>query len=164
MNKEFLQSVSKVFLQYKTIAEKAIEQLEPKRLFIQPNENSNSISVIMKHMAGNMISRWTDFLTTDGEKPNRNRDEEFENNITDKKELFLYWEKGWKVFFDTLHSLKSEDLQRTIYIRKEAHTVLEAINRQLAHYAYHVGQIVYAAKMLKETEWNSLSIPKKKSF
>lgn len=162
MNKEFLQSVIKVFLQYKTIAEKAIEQTKPEQLFLQPNENSNSIAVVMKHMAGNMISRWTDFFTTDGEKPNRNRDAEFENDHADKQQLLLYWEKGWKVFLDTLYSINPKDLERTIYIRKEAHTVLEAINRQLAHYAYHVGQIVYAAKMLKETEWKSLSIPKKK--
>ena len=110
-----------------------------------------------------MISRWTDFLTTDGEKPDRNRDGEFENDINDKEQLLLYWEKGWKVFLDTLHSLKPEDLHRTIYIRKEAHSAMEAINRQLAHYSYHVGQIVYAAKMLKTEEWKSLSIPKNKS-
>ncbi len=162
-NSNYLQSVNKQFLNYKSLADKAIEQIEPEQLFVQPNENSNSISVIVKHMAGNMISRWTDFLTADGEKPNRNRDGEFENDITDKQQLLLHWEKGWKVFLDTLHSIKSEDLQRTIYIRGEAHSVMEAINRQLAHYAYHVGQIVYAAKMLKKTEWDSLSITKKKS-
>jgi len=162
MNTNYLQSVNKQFLNYKSLADKAIEQLEPEQLFHQPNENSNSISIIVKHMAGNMISRWTDFLTTDGEKPNRNRDAEFENDIVDKQQLLLYWGKGWKVFLETLHSLRTEDLQRTIYIRKEAHTVMEATNRQLAHYAYHVGQIVYAAKMLKKTEWKSLSIPKKK--
>ena len=110
-----------------------------------------------------MISRWTDFLTTDGEKPDRNRDGEFENDVKDKEALLLYWEKGWKVFLETLNSLSPEDLSKTIYIRKEAHTVLEAINRQLAHYSYHVGQIVYVSKMLKDTEWNSLSIPKKKN-
>lgn len=162
-NTNYLQSVNKQFLNYKSLADKAIEQVEPEQLFVQPNENSNSISVVVKHMAGNMISRWTDFLTADGEKPNRNRDGEFENDITDKQQLLLYWEKGWKVFLDTLHSIKPEDLQRTIYIRGEAHSAMEAINRQLAHYAYHVGQIVYTAKMLKKTEWKSLSIPKKKS-
>ena len=162
MNKEYLQSVTKIFLQYKVIAEKSIEQIESSYLFVQPNENSNSIAVIVKHMAGNMISRWTDFFTTDGEKPNRNRDGEFENDITDKKILMQRWEEGWKVFLDTLDSIKPEDLNRIIYIRGEAHTAMEAINRQLAHYSYHVGQITYACKLLKDGEWNSLSIPKKK--
>lgn len=159
---EYLQSVTKIFLQYKKLAENAIEQIETEQLFIQPNENSNSIAVVIKHIAGNMVSRWTDFLTSDGEKPHRNRDGEFENDIADKKLLLFRWEEGWQVFLDTLYSLKPEDLQRTVYIRKEAHTVMEAINRQLAHYSYHIGQIVYAAKMLKKTEWKTLSIPKKK--
>jgi Protein of unknown function (DUF1572) len=163
MNQDYLQSVKKTFLNYKVLAEKSIDQVEATQLFVQPNENSNSIAVIMKHMAGNMISRWTDFLTTDGEKPDRNRDGEFENDVKDKDALLLYWEKGWKVFLETLTSLSPEDLSKTIYIRKEAHSVLEAINRQLAHYSYHVGQIVYVSKMLKDTEWNSLSIPKKKN-
>ncbi len=161
-DRNYLQSVTKQFLNYKKLADEAIAQIEAEQLFIQPNENSNSIAVIVKHMAGNMLSRWTDFLTTDGEKPDRNRDGEFENDVKDKQQLLLYWEKGWKVFLYTLNSLKPEDLGRTIYIRKEAHSVMEAINRQLTHYVYHVGQIVYAAKMLKKTEWKSLSIPKKK--
>jgi hypothetical protein len=159
----YLESVTKQFLYYKKLADKSIEQLEAKQLFIQPNENSNSIAVIMKHMVGNMISRWTDFLTTDGEKPWRKRDDEFENNVTDKEQLLKIWEHGWKVFLDTLQSLHAEDLQRIIYIRNEGHTAMEAINRQLAHYPYHAGQIVYAAKLLKQTEWDSLSIPKNKS-
>ncbi len=163
MNKEFLDSVTKVFLQYKKIAEKAMDQVEPAQLFIQPNEDSNSMAVVVKHMAGNMISRWTDFFTTDGEKPGRNRDNEFENDIADKELLLKRWEQGWNVFLDTLTSIKPEDLTRTVYIRGEAHSVLEAINRQVAHYSYHVGQIVYAAKLLKKTEWQSLSIPRKKS-
>jgi hypothetical protein len=162
MKEEYLKSVNKIFLQYKAIAEKAMEQVEPSQLFVQPNEDSNSIAVLVKHMAGNMISRWTDFFTTDGEKPNRNRDEEFENDIADKEQLLKRWEQGWNVFLDTLTSIKPEDLLRTIYIRGEAHSAMEAINRQLAHYSYHVGQIVYAAKMLKKNEWNTLSIPKKK--
>ena len=162
MNKEYLQSVTKIFLQYKTIAERSIEQIEASYLFVQPNENSNSIAVVVKHVAGNMISRWTDFFTTDGEKPNRNRNGEFENDITDKKILMQRWEEGWKVFLDTLASIKPEDLNRIIHIRGEAHTAMEAINRQLAHYSYHVGQITYLCKLLKDTEWNSLSIPKKK--
>ena len=160
---DYLQNITKIFLQYKKIAEQAIDQIEPSQLIVQPNEDSNSIAVIVKHMAGNMISRWTDFFTSDGEKPNRNRDGEFENDITDKEVLLKYWEQGWNVFLDTLTSLKSEDLSHTVYIRKEAHTVMDAINRQLAHYSYHVGQIVYAAKLLKKNEWKSLSIPKNKS-
>lgn len=159
---EFLQSVRKIFLQYKAVAEKAIDQLEADQLFIQPNEDSNSIAIVVKHMAGNMISRWTDFFTSDGEKPNRDRDSEFENDIAEKKILMARWEQGWNIFTATLNGLTPEDLQRTVYIRGEAHTVLEAINRQLAHYSYHVGQIVYAAKLLKKTEWSTLSIPKKK--
>ncbi|HWY38591.1 MAG TPA: DinB family protein [Bacteroidia bacterium] len=162
-NEQYLQSITRIFKQYKSLAEKAIEQIDAKQLFIQPNENSNSVAVIVKHMAGNMISRWTDFFTTDGEKPDRNRDGEFENDITDKEILLKRWEEGWKVFLDTLASIKPEDLQRTIYIRGEAHTAIEAINRQLAHYPYHVGQIVYAAKLLKDTEWSTLSIAKNRS-
>ena len=163
MNKEYLESVTKIFLQYKSIAEKAIAQVEPGQLFVQPNEDSNSIGIIVKHMAGNMISRWTNFFTTDGEKPDRKRDSEFENDIQDKEQLLKRWEQGWNVFLDTLTTIKPDDLHKTVYIRGEAHSVLEAINRQLAHYSYHVGQIVYVAKMLKKTEWNSLSIPRKKS-
>ncbi len=162
MHKEYLASVTKIFLQYKKIAEDAIAQLQPAQLFVQPNENSNSVAVVVKHMAGNMISRWTDFFTTDGEKPNRNRDGEFENDAPDKELLLKHWEQGWNVFLDTLTAIKPEDLHRIIHIRGEAHTAMEAINRQLAHYSYHVGQIVYASKMLKEAEWNTLSIPKKK--
>lgn len=163
MNKSYLDSVTKIFLQYKLLAEKAIAQVEPAQLFIQPNEASNSISIVVKHMAGNMISRWTNFFTTDGEKPDRNRDLEFENDIQDKEVLLKRWEQGWNVFLDTLTSIKPEELSKTIYIRGESHSVLEAINRQLAHYSYHVGQIVYLAKMLDKHEWKSLSIPKKKS-
>jgi uncharacterized damage-inducible protein DinB len=162
INAQYLQSVTKIFKQYKTIAERSIGQIELSYLFVSPNENSNSIAVVVKHMAGNMISRWTDFFTTDGEKSNRNRDKEFENDIADKKVLMQRWEEGWEVFLNTLESIKPEDLNRTIYIRGEPHTAMEAINRQLAHYSYHVGQITYLCKLLKDTEWNSLSIPKKK--
>jgi hypothetical protein len=162
MDKEYLDSVTKIFLQYKAMAEKAIEQVEPQQLFVQAHEDSNSVAIIVKHMAGNMISRWTDFFTTDGEKPDRNRDAEFENDTADKATLMKRWEQGWNVFLDTLTAIKPEDLHRTIYIRGEAHSVLGAINRQLAHYSYHVGQIVFVAKLLKKTEWNTLSIPRKK--
>ena len=159
----YLHSVQKQFLNYKKLANQAIEQLKPEQLFYQPNENSNSLAVIMKHMAGNMISRWTDFLHTDGEKSWRNRDTEFENDTPDKVALLANWEKGWSVFFNTLHALKPDELQLTVFIRNEAHTVADAINRQLAHYSYHVGQIVFLSKLLKEEEWKSLSIPKNKS-
>jgi len=163
MREEYLESVTSIFLQYKKIAEKAMDQLEPSQLFIQPNEDSNSIGVLVKHMAGNMVSRWTDFFTTDGEKPNRDRDSEFVNDIQDKEALLKRWEQGWNVFLDTLTTIKPEDLLRTVYIRGEPHSAMEAINRQLAHYSYHVGQIVYAAKLLKKAAWSTLSIPKKKT-
>ena len=163
INNHYLESVKKQFLYYKTLAEKAIEQLEPEQLFVSINEDTNSIAIIIKHLSGNMLSRWTDFLTSDGEKEWRNRDEEFEENINTKEELLNVWNKGWNCFFNCINSLTSEQLETIIYIRNEGHTVIEAINRQLAHYPYHVGQIVFYAKMLKKSEWNSLSIAKNKS-
>lgn len=162
-NKSYLESVKKLFLYYKTIGEKAIEQLEPEQLFVAVNDDTNSIAVIVKHLSGNMLSRWTDFLTSDGEKEWRNRDGEFEQTFTTKEEVMASWKKGWKCFSDALDALEPEQLSQIIYIRNEGHTVMEAINRQLAHYPYHVGQIVFYAKMLKKTEWTSLSIPKNKS-
>jgi hypothetical protein len=147
---------------YKGIAEKAIEQVDDDRLNWTYNEDSNSIAIIVKHMSGNMISRWTDFFTSDGEKEWRDRDSEFEGEIKNKEELVRVWNKGWDVFLNTLNAMKPEDLSRTIYIRKEAMTALEAINRQMAHYSYHIGQIVYVSKMVVSHEWKSLSIPKKK--
>ncbi len=162
-NQQYLESVKKQFLYYKTLGEKAIDQLEPQQLFMSANEDSNSIAVIVNHLCGNMLSRWTDFLTSDGEKSWRNRDAEFENSITDKAALMQQWNKGWDCFFNTLNALQPNQLSDIIYIRNEGHTVLEAINRQLAHYPYHVGQIVFCAKLLKINGWNSLSIPKNKS-
>ncbi|MNX36787.1 hypothetical protein D3C86_670830 [compost metagenome] len=159
----YLESVKKQFLYYKTLGEKAIEQLEPEQLFISLNEDTNSIATIAKHLSGNMLSRWTDFLTTDGEKEWRHRDAEFENDLETKEEMMAVWNKGWNCFLSTLDSLKPEQLSEIIYIRNEGHTVIEAINRQLAHYPYHVGQIVFYAKMLKNSNWESLSIPKNKS-
>lgn len=159
----YLESVKKQFLYYKTLGEKAIEQLEPEQLFISLNEDTNSIATIVKHLSGNMLSRWTDFLTTDGEKEWRHRDAEFENDLETKEEMMSVWNKGWNSFLSTLDSLKPEQLSEIIYIRNEGHTVIEAINRQLAHYPYHVGQIVFYAKMLKNSNWESLSIPKNKS-
>lgn len=148
---------------YKTIGEKAIDQLEPEQLFIVTNDDSNSISAIVKHLSGNMLSRWTDFLTSDGEKEWRERDAEFETNITSKEELLATWNKGWDCFFQAIESLKPEDLLQIIYIRNEGQTALDAINRQLAHYPYHIGQLVFYAKQLKNNDWESLSIPKNKS-
>lgn len=159
----YLESVKKQFLYYKMLGEKAMEQLEPEQLFLAVNEDTNSIAVIVKHLSGNMLSRWTDFLTTDGEKETRNRDAEFENDLHTKEEVLAAWNSGWDCFLKALDSLLPEQLSEIIYIRNEGHTVIEAINRQLAHYPYHIGQIVFYAKQLKNGEWNSLSIPKNKS-
>jgi hypothetical protein len=160
---EYLQSVKKQFLLYKKLGEKAMEQLKEEQLFYSPNEDSNSIAIIVHHLYGNMLSRWTDFLTTDGEKPWRQRDGEFEDTVKGKDAVLKMWEDGWDCFFKAINSLTAEQLSQTIYIRQEPHSVMEAINRQLAHYSYHVGQIVFAAKQLKEGEWSSLSIPRRKS-
>ncbi|MDI1305156.1 MAG: DUF1572 family protein [bacterium] len=159
----YLESAKKQFLYYKTLGEKAMEQLEPEQLFVAVNEDTNSIATIVKHLSGNMLSRWTDFLTSDGEKEWRNRDEEFENDLESKEALLNTWNKGWVCLFDALNGLQPEQLSQIIYIRNEGHTVVEAINRQLAHYPYHVGQIVFYAKQLKNSNWESLSIPKNKS-
>ncbi|MFT3793161.1 DUF1572 family protein [Flavobacterium sp.] len=162
-NASFLDSAKKQFVYYKTLGEKAIAQLEPEQLFVAVNDDTNSIAVIVNHIAGNMLSRWTDFLTSDGEKQWRDRDAEFENTLQTKEEVLALWEKGWQCLFAALNDLKPEQMMQIIYIRNEGHTVVEAINRQLAHYPYHVGQIVFYAKQLKNTEWDSLSIPKNKS-
>ena len=162
-DESYLESVKKQFLYYKTLGEKAIEQLEPEQLFVAVNEDTNSIATIIKHVSGNMLSRWTNFLTTDGEKEWRNRDGEFESTFHTKEEVLETWTNGWNCLFEALNSITSEQLTTIIYIRNEGHTVIEAINRQLAHYPYHIGQIVFYAKMLKQSEWNSLSIPKNKS-
>lgn len=159
----YLESVKKQFLYYKTLGEKAINQLEPEQLFFETNDDTNSIATIVKHISGNMLSRWTDFLTSDGEKEWRNRDSEFENDLQSKQEVLEVWNKGWKCLENALSSLKPEQLSDIIYIRNEGHTVIEAINRQLAHYPYHVGQIIFYAKQLKNSSWDSLSIAKNKS-
>ncbi|WP_010274599.1 DUF1572 family protein [Paenibacillus senegalensis] len=165
VNKVYLESVNKQFLYYKKLAEKAVEQLEPEQLSstITGHDEINSIATVMKHMSGNMLSRWTDFFTSDGEKPWRDRDAEFVNETADRDELLAQWEEAWARLFQVLDSLKPEQLLDIVYIRNEGHTVMEAINRQLAHYPYHVGQIVYAAKLLKQGSWDSLSIPKNSS-
>ena len=162
---DYLASVKKQFLYYKILGEKAIEQLKPEQLFVSANEETNSIATIVKHLSGNMLSRWTDFLSTDGEKEWRNRDSEFDAHFdgNDKESVMKLWTKGWDCLFEALNELREDQLIEIIYIRNEGHTVIEAINRQLAHYPYHIGQIVFYAKMLKEKEWTSLSIPKNKS-
>ena len=160
MEKDYLESTIKQLEYYKLLGEQAIEQLPDDKLFWQYNEHSNSIGIIVQHLWGNMLSRWTDFLTTDGEKAWRDRDAEFEGSIQTKQELLDKWNAGWDCFLSTLKQLTAEDLQKIIYIRNQGHTVLEAINRQLAHYPYHVGQIVYIAKMATGGNWKSLTIPK----
>lgn len=156
----YLDSVNKEFELYKSLGEKTFQQLTDEQLRWQYNSESNSIATIVKHMWGNMLSRWTDFLTTDGEKPNRNREAEFENDIADREELLQKWNEGWNCLFNAIRPLKEEDLSTTVYIRNEPHTVTQAINRQVAHYAYHVGQIVYIGRMIRGSQWKSLSIPR----
>lgn len=159
MTANYLQSVTKQFQYYKLLGEKTFDQLNEEQLFWQYNAECNSIATIVKHLWGNMRSRWTDFLTTDGEKEWRNRDAEFENDPATKAQLLQWWNEGWSIFFTTLASLKPEDLEKTIYIRNQGQTVMDAINRQLAHYPYHVGQIVHIGKMCAQ-HWTSLSIPR----
>ena len=162
MNNNYLESAKKQFEQYKTLGEKTFAQLPDDKLFWQYNEDSNSIATIVKHLWGNMLSRWTDFLTTDGEKDWRKRDAEFENDLNSRQHLLDKWNEGWDCLFKAINSLTPNDLDKIIYIRTQPLTVTEAINRQLTHYAYHVGQIVFLGKMLAENEWGSLSIPRVK--
>jgi hypothetical protein len=148
----------------KRIADAAIAQLSDKELFVTLDPESNSVAILVKHLAGNMRSRFTDFLTSDGEKPDRFRDREFElNPATTRDEIMRWWDEGWEQFFTTLESLKSEDVMRTVTIRGEPHTVLQAINRQLTHYSGHIGQIIFLSKHLKSNQWKTLSIPRGKS-
>lgn len=156
----YIQSIHNQFEYYKLLGEKTFLQLTEEQLFWKFNEESNSIATVVKHLYGNMLSRWTDFYTSDGEKEWRNRESEFENDIQTKSELIEKWNSGWECFFQVIQNLKEEDLTKIIYIRNESHTVTEAINRQLAHYPYHVGQIVFIGKMICDTNWISLSIPK----
>lgn len=160
MTNNYLESIKKQFSYYKMLGDKTFSQLQDDQLFWQYNEESNSIATIVKHLWGNMRSRWTDFLTTDGEKEFRDREAEFENDMLSKAELLERWNEGWNCLFNALSALTIEDLDKIIYIRHEGHTVTEAINRQLAHYSYHVGQIVFLGKMLADKGWTSLSIPK----
>lgn len=160
MNTAYLESAIKQFEYYKMLGDKTFAQIPDEKLFWKFNDESNNIAIIVKHLSGNMLSRWTDFLNSDGEKEWRQRDAEFENDIKTKEELIQKWNDGWNCLFDALNSLKENDLSKTIYIRNQGHSVTEAINRQLAHYPYHVGQIVFIGKMICNEKWTSLSIPK----
>ena len=161
---DFIESSKKQFAYYKALGDRSFEQLTPEQLFMAPNNQSNSIAVIVNHLHGNMLSRWTDFLTTDGEKETRKRDQEFEAIIKEAPEMFAKWEQGWKVLFDALDEVNAQNIDTLVYIRNQGHSIVEAVQRQLCHYAYHVGQIVFYAKILKEDNtFCSLSIPKGES-
>ena len=159
----YIQDSVAIFRYYKRLAERAMEQVTEAQLFEALDDEANSIAVIVKHMAGNMRSRWTDFLTTDGEKPDRNRDSEFVDPPTTRAALMELWESGWACLFNAIEPLSDDDLTRTITIRGEAHSVMQAINRQVAHYPHHAGQIVLLAKHFCCGEWQSLSVPRKGS-
>ncbi len=159
----YLEDSIGLFHFYKQMAEGAIGQVTDEQLFATLDEEMNSIAIIVKHMSGNMRSRWTNFVTSDGEKPDRNRDTEFDDPSATRAELMRMWNQGWEKLFEALTPLSDADLTRTITIRGEPHSVMQAINRQIAHYAYHVGQIVFLAKHFKASEWKSLSVPRNKS-
>ncbi|WP_020530234.1 DUF1572 family protein [Flexithrix dorotheae] len=156
----YLDSIKKQFAYYKNLGEQTITQIPDEKLTWQYNEESNSIGTIVKHLWGNMLSRWTDFLSADGEKTWRERDAEFENDLTSRKEILEKWEEGWACLFNAIDQLTPDNLENIIYIRNQGHTVVEALNRQLAHYASHVGQIIFLGKMTTADSWKSLSIPK----
>ena len=158
-----IESASDILKQYKTLADKALEQVSDEEFFRLPEPESNSIAIIVKHVNGNLLSRWTDFLTTDGEKEWRDRDSEFELDKMERSQLMQMWERSWQCLFSSLEALMIDDLEKIITIRSEPHSVLEAINRTLAHISYHVGQIVFLAKMFKSGQWQTLTIAKRKS-
>ena len=159
----YLEDSLSLFRYYKGLAERAMAQLTDEQLQLAPDAESNSVAIIVKHMTGNMQSRWPDFLTTDGEKPGRDRDAEFENPPATREALLDSWEAGWKCLFDALEPLSDADLSRSVTIRGEAHSVMQCINRQVAHYAYHCGQIVFLAKQLRSSDWQNLSVPRGRS-
>ena len=160
----YLQDAISSFRAYKKLAEKALDQLKDDEYFVVLDAEANSVAAIMKHIAGNMLSRWTNFLTSDGEKPNRNRDMEFViAPATTKDDIRAYWERGWQCLFNALEPLQEEDFDKKVLIRGEEHTIVQAINRQLTHYAYHIGQIAFLAKHFRSAEWQSLSIPRNRS-
>jgi hypothetical protein len=158
-----LASAIRIFELYQNLGYKAMLQIQDEAFHWKPEPESNSIYLIVKHLNGNMLSRWTDFLVTDGEKPNRNRDNEFEDDPKNKEEILELYKKGWETLLTTLHGLTENQLSEIVFIRSEAHSVLEAIFRQIAHYSYHVGQIVYLAKAVQSNQWQTLSIAKNKS-
>lgn len=159
----YIQDVISLFHYYKKLGEGAIAQITDEQLFAVLDPEMNSVAIMVKHMAGNMGSRWTDFLTSDGEKKNRNRDTEFEAPPANRRDVMQLWGEGWQLVFSALEPLSDADMGRTVAIRGEAHSVMQAVNRQLAHYAYHVGQIVFLAKHFRAGEWKSLSVPRGKS-
>jgi uncharacterized damage-inducible protein DinB len=159
----YIEDSVSLFRYHKNLADRAMAQLTDDELLASLDSESNSIAIIAKHMSGNMLSRWQDFLTTDGEKPSRDRDAEFEDPPPTREALLVGWEAGWQCLFTALEPLSDADLPRVVTIRGEAHSVMQTINRQLAHYAYHCGQIVFLAKHLRSTEWKSLSIPRRNS-
>ena len=160
----YLRDIVQQFRRLKRLADRAVTQLDDQEWFVTLYDEANSIAIILKHIAGNMRSRWTDFFTADGEKPDRHRDTEFElEEQEDKAVILARWEAGWRILFDVLESLTVDDLDKTITIRQEPHAVPQAIHRQLSHYAYHVGQLVFLCKCLKGNDWQSLSIPRAKS-
>lgn len=161
LGKVYLESVINRLKYYKELGEKTFEQLEENDFHFRPNAESNSLSIIVQHLAGNMLSRFTHFLTEDGEKEWRQRDNEFEIHTYSKEEIITIWQKGWQCCFNALESLKEEDLLKTVLIRKEPLSVIDALNRQLAHYPYHIGQIVYLGKMIRGSHWKNLSIPRR---
>lgn len=159
----FLDSLAKNFRTQKSLADKAIAQLDDAKLRIPLDENTNSIAIIMKHVGGNLASRFTDFLITDGEKPGRNRDGEFLDDFTSRNAMIQHWERGWKTLFDTLASLSPDDLTKTVTIRGEPHVVIDALHRSLAHCGYHVGQIVQLARFLARDHWETITIARGRS-
>lgn len=163
LGNEYIKVILKRFTSVKRLGDKTLEQLSEEDIFWNHNGESNSAGVIVKHMSGNMVSRWTDFLTADGEKDYRNREGEFLNDLSSKSEVTMVWEKGWQTLMNSLEELKEKDLLKTVTIRGERHLVLDAIERQLSHYSYHVGQLVYVGKLVKNDRWESLSIPRGKS-
>ncbi|MDM1362561.1 DUF1572 family protein [Myroides marinus] len=163
MNIEDIKGVRTQFEYYRTLADKTILILSQDELNHKVSDESNSIAMIMRHITGNLLSRFTNFFTEDGDKPWRNRDDEFQDGIYDKHELITNWDKAWNVLFQTLDSITGENINTVVKIRNQDHTVAEALYRQLAHYPYHIGQIVFIGKMIRNTEWQSLSIPKNMS-
>jgi len=163
MKSNYLDSAIKQFEYYKLLGDKTFEQLATNDIHWQYNTESNSIAIIVKHIVGNMLSRWTNFLTEDGEKTWRNRDTEFENPYQNKEQMLQAWEKGWDCLFDAIKPIDGTNFDKLVYIRNQGHTITEAINRQLCHYSYHVGQLVFVAKMIKGDDWKTLSVAKNKS-